>query len=53
VRKKRSASFIWLLAALPRDVLIVASIFAVTLTIVTAPGSGIRAPLTTATAKRA
>jgi hypothetical protein len=48
VRKKRSASSIRFLAVLSCDILIVASIFAVTLTIVTAAGSGIRAPLATA-----
>jgi hypothetical protein len=48
IHKKRSASLIWLLAGLPRDILICVSIFAVTLTIVTVPGSAIRGPLSTA-----
>jgi hypothetical protein len=53
LRTKRPRSYIRLLATLPRDILIFASVFAVALTILTAPGAGIHGPQTIAAAKRA
>jgi hypothetical protein len=49
--KTSSASYVQLIVRIPRDVIIAATIFAMTLAVFTGPGAGIRAPLNTLASK--